>query len=156
MENVHDEKIISSLTEMGKQDNRFDSLYRRVSASFEMSACAMWIFYYLLLSDDGMTQLEMTEAMMFPKQTVNSAVQNLVKDNLVTLEAVQGTRNSKKVLLSKKGRDYAEKTVKRLLQAEIRATQKFGEEKTQAYISLREEYMTLLKAEFESDFLKEE
>ena len=109
MENVHDEKIISSLTEMGKQDNRFDSLYRRVSASFEMSACAMWIFYYLLLSDDGMTQLEMTEAMRFPKQTVNSAVQNLVKDNLVTLEAVQGTRNSKKVLLTKRGRDFAER-----------------------------------------------
>ncbi|MBR0031563.1 MAG: hypothetical protein IJP61_04690 [Treponema sp.] len=156
MENAHDEKIISSLTEMGKQDNRFDSLYRRVSASFEISACAMWIFYYLLAFDEGMTQVELSEVMMFPKQTINSAVSQLAKSGMVTLEAVPGTRNSKKVLLTKQGKKLAEKTASRLLSSEIKAAQKFGEEKMMQFITLREEYLTLLKAEFESDFLKDE
>lgn len=145
-----------ALMRMGRQDSLYDDLYRRVAASFGMSVCEMWIFYFMLAAKGGVTQQDVASMMMFPKQTVNSAVAHLVKDGMVLLKALPNARNSKKIAFTRKGRNMACKTVNHLLQSEIRATQKLGGEKTIRYISLRDEYYQFLKSEFESDFLKDE
>ena len=51
------------------------------------------------------------------------------------------------------GRDHADQTVNRLLQAEIRARRRLGEEKMNALTDLRADYLEQLQAEFECDFL---
>ena len=141
---------------MGREDSRYDALYRRVYAAFGLSPCATWIFYFLLASEDGLTQHELAESMAFPKQTVNSAVARLAKDGMVELASIDGTRKAKNVRLTAAGRGYASQTVNSLLQAEISATKKLGAAKMNALSDLRAEYLELLKAEFENDFLKGE
>lgn len=39
----------------------------------------------------------------FPRQTVNSAIMNLVKIGYIKLEQIQGARNSKAVILTEQG-----------------------------------------------------
>lgn len=156
METTTLDTIKSALVQMGKQDNLFDALYRRIAAVFGISSCELWVFYYLSMNEDGMTQQQMIEVMMFPKQTINSAVSALAKNGMVALESGAENRKNKIVRLTKKGCDFAQNSVARLLNAEIRATEKFGEEKTCAYNALRAEYFSLLKTEFEGDFLKSE
>ena len=141
---------------MGREDSRYDALYRHVYAAFDLAPCATWVYYFLLAAKAGLAQHELAELMMFPKQTVNSAVAQLAKDGMVELAAIDGTRKVKKVRLTAAGRDHAKRTVGRLLEAEICATKKLGVEKMNALSDLRAEYLNLLKDEFEKDFLKGE
>ena len=150
------DRIVEGLKRMGREDSRYDALYRRVYAAFGLAPCATWVLYFLLASEDGLTQHEIADMMMFPKQTVNSAVARLANDGMVEFFAAEGLRKEKRVRLTAAGRDYADRTVNRLLQAEIRATKKLGVEKMDALSDLRAEYLDLLKAEFEKDFLKGE
>lgn len=146
-------RIVAGLKRMGREDSRYDALYRRVYAAFDLAPCATWVLYFLLASEDGLTQHEIAGMMMFPKQTVNSAVARLANDGMVEFSAMDGSRKEKRIRLTAAGRDYADQTVNRLLLAEIRATRKLGEEKMNALSDLRAEYLDLLKAEFENDFL---
>ena len=148
------DKIKSNLATMGAIDSQSDALYRRVSAAFGLSMCETWIYYFLTLYGSA-TQRQLSERMAFPPQTVNSSIKKLTNAGMVELDEAQTDRKSKKLRLSKTGREFVDVTVSRLLAAEIRATAQFGEEKTKAYVALREEYLGLLKAEFESDFLSE-
>ena len=140
---------------MGKQDKLYDALYRRIYSHFGLSSCEMWIFYYLLLNENEMTQKDMSEQMAFPKQTINSAVSNLVKKGLLILNESQVNRKNKILHLTKEGKNIANQTARKLLEAECKATEKLGEEKTALYNQVRETYYELLKEEFENDFLKE-
>jgi len=146
-------RIIAGLKRMGREDSRYDALYRRVYTAFGLAPCATWVLYFLLASENGLTQHEIAGMMMFPKQTVNSAVARLANVGMVEFTAMDESRKKKCIRLTAAGRDHADQTVNRLLQAEIRATRKLGEEKMNALSDLRAEYLELLKAEFERDFL---
>ena len=49
------DRIVEGLKRMGREDSRYDALYRRVYAAFGLAPCATWIFYFLLASEDGLT-----------------------------------------------------------------------------------------------------
>ena len=67
------------LMNIAGQEKQFDALYRTAGAVFALPDCAMWVLYFLFLSPDALSQQDLIEKMMFPKQTVNSAVAGLVK-----------------------------------------------------------------------------
>ena len=89
----------------------FSSLYRGVSTSCGLSDCQFWALYYLISTEDPITQQDLVNLMLFPKQTINSAVAGLVQNGYVILEMIPGTRNRKKLILTHKGRELAGKTV---------------------------------------------
>ena len=138
---------------LGKQDSLYDSLYRRVAMRFGISSCEVLILYFLLLEEENATQSKICSQIMYPKQTVNSAVAKLVKNGMVVLTEVEGTGKSKRLTLTPKGEEFANQTVNRLFQAEIRASKQMGIEKLKLLCDLRNEYYELLKKEFEADFL---
>ena len=70
----------------------------------------MWILYFLASSDEDISQQELIEMMMFPKQTINSSVKTLSEKGLLTLEMIPGTRNKKRILLTEGGRKKAGET----------------------------------------------
>ena len=99
----------------------------------------MWILYYVSIAEEDISQQELQELMMFPKQTINSAVSGLVKKGYVSLEMIPGTRNRKRILLTKEGEAFTENTVGKLVKAEINAMSEMGDEKMQQYIELHDE-----------------
>ena len=128
----------------------FSSLYRGVSTSCGLSDCQFWALYYLISTEDPITQQDLVNLMLFPKQTINSAVAGLVQNGYVILEMIPGTRNRKKLILTHKGRELTGKTVFRLRQAENQAVRGMTYGKMETYLSLQDELLSLLRKEFET------
>ena len=141
------------LMNIGRQEKQFDALYRNAGALFGLPDCAMWVLYFLSSSEQELSQQDLIEKMMFPKQTINSAVTGLSKKGIVELTMIPGTRNRKKITLTEEGKKLAESTVDRLFQAECRAVEQMGTERMTAYMELYQDFFTCLRQEFQKDGL---
>lgn len=139
------------LTETSTQEKRFAALYRQAASAFDMSECSMWILYFLISTSGPLTQQGLIERMMFPKQTINSAVVGLAKKGWIELQMIPGTRNRKNILLTADGIKAMRNTVERMRLAEERAAEKLGAEKMTQYIALHVEFLNALQTEFERE-----
>jgi len=137
------------LSEMNAQEKRFGALYRQAALHFGLSECAMWVLYFLISSDEPLTQHQLTEKIMFPKQTINSAVMSLAQKGYVVLCTVPEKRSAKQVVLSPEGEQLAQNTVKKMLTAEERAVKTLGQEKIEQFIALHDEFMEQICTELE-------
>lgn len=137
------------LLNIGRQEKQFDALYRNAGALFGLPDCAMWVLYYLSSSDQELSQQDLIEKMMFPKQTINSAVAGLSKKGLVKLTMISGSRNRKKITLTEAGKVLTENTVDRMFQAECRAVEQMGTERMTTYMELYRDFFTCLQQEFQ-------
>ena len=144
------------LSQIAAQEKKYAALYRAVGGKFGLPDCTMWALYYLVSSDEPLTQQDLIEKMMFPKQTINSAIMNLVKSGHVELQIVPGTRNRKTILLTDTGRKLAEDTVKRMYEAELRAVGNMGEQKMECFRILYSEFFATLQSEFAKEGLVDE
>lgn len=113
----------------------------------------MWVFYFLVSSNEPITQQYLIEKMMFPKQTINSAVMKLSKEGLVQLQIIPGTRNRKTILLTDTGTKLAKATVERMLHAELRAVEAIGDEHMEQFISLYNSFYSHLQQAFQDEGL---
>ena len=141
------------LSQIAAQEKQYSALYRAVGSQFGLSDCTMWALYYLVSSEEPLTQQDLIEKMMFPKQTINSAIMNLVKSGDVELQIIPGTRNRKTILLTDMGRKLAEDTIKRMFEAELRAVENMGKQKMEQFSKLYSEFFASLQREFEKEGL---
>ena len=81
--------------------------------------------------------------MMFPKQTINSAIARLAAGGAVALDAMPAGRGRKAVRLTPAGEALCRRTVLALREAECRAVEALGPEKMAAFAGL---YADLLHA----------
>ena len=144
------------LSQIAAQEKKYAALYRAVGSKFGLPDCTMWALYYLVSSDEPLTQQDLIEKMMFPKQTINSAIMNLVKSGDVELQIVPGTRNRKTILLTDTGRKLAEDTVKRMYEAELRAVENMGEKKMEQFRKLYSDFFDSLKTAFRKEGIIDE
>lgn len=155
MEENNHEDLKAIFTQMGMQESLFEALYSRVASAFGLTTCEMWIYYFLLIEENGITQRDICSQMSFKKQTVNSAVSKLVKNGMLTLSTADGNSKNKILMLTPEGREFAQCTINQLLEAELKAAKKFGSKKLSSLCKLRDEYYGTLLREFEKDFLKD-
>ena len=141
------------LSQIVAQKKQFDALYREAGIRFGMSDCTMWVLYFLISSDELITQQDLIEKMLFPKQTINSAVVKLEKEGYVNLHTIPTAGNRKIIMLTQKGRDLTNETVRRLLRAELLAVNNMGSERIYKFIKLYTELFEALKEEFEKEEL---
>ena len=138
----------SCLEQLAIQEKRFNALYKEAAALFNIPDCSMWILYYLIISDKDITQQDLIKKMLFPKQTINSAVNSLAKKELLNLVVIPNTKNKKKLLLTDSGLKLAQSTVLKLRNAECRAVENMGKEKMLKFIGLYGEFYSELQKEF--------
>ena len=136
------------LANIAGQEKEYDALYRNAGAVFGFSDCAMWVLYYLKITEEEISQQDLIEKMMFPKQTINSAVSVLVGKGIVELSMIPGTRNKKKVMLTAVGTEIANDTVGRMYQAECRAVEEMGAERMEQFMELYRDFYEHLHTEF--------
>lgn len=140
-------ETLELLNEIATNESRFNSLYKNASAAFHLPDGRMWILYFLLFSDDEVTQLGIADRMLLPRQTVNSAAKSLCEDGLIELTKKPGSK-LKKITLTEEGRRYAEGTVQKMLDAECRAVERMGKEKIRDYIRLYSEFYDHMSCAF--------
>ena len=94
-----------------------------------------------------MTQNDLCSDFFFPVQTIHSAINNLHKDGLLELQVIPGTRNRKAILLTEKGKSFAENTINKADEIEKNAFLRFSEEERESYLSLFRRHIEYLKSE---------
>lgn len=127
-----------------------DAIYHRVAVRFGLTDTTLWLLYELYLSEDGLTQQELGCRCAFPKQTVHSSIQNLVKGGYAALEPLPTSRNAKLVRLTPKGDTRAQRSAAALREAELRAYERMSEKELHTLRTLLSKLNGLLLTETET------
>lgn len=135
----------ASLTILAGQEKQFNALYRAMTDSMGLPDCAMWVLYFLVAETRELSQHDLVQLMMFPKQTIHSAVAVLRKQGLIELEASSGTRGRKRIHLTEAGKELTRRTVCRIREAELQTIRDFGLEKMKVLLSLQREFIAQLQ-----------
>ena len=140
------EKYISSdkIWEINKIFKSADDIYRKLSRSFGIPECSLWIIYFLRLGGRGITQKELCDVMYQSKQSINSALKKLEAEGYVTLSFKENSHKSKEIHLTEKGEKIAENTADKIIAAETAAYLEFTTEEMDAMISLEKRYFSAI------------
>lgn len=130
-----------------QQRKEQDAIYHNVAVKYGLSDTAMWVLYNIYLANDVITQQELCRQCFFAKQTVNTAITSLTKNGYVELENIPGTRNHKKILLTAKGTQLTEVTIKPLVEAENNAYNVLNSEELKAYLDMTTRLTVSLREE---------
>ena len=128
---------------LGETDNTYHELALKVG----LSDSAMLVLY--TLSDMG-GECSLQTICSFSglaKQTINSALRKLEKEDVVILKQQNGKNKNAK--LTDKGVKLAENTVAKIMKIENEIMESWTKEEVQQYLSLTERYLNMLKEKME-------
>lgn len=95
---------------------QYRKLYRQIDDVFDkiisLSNLPYYEFWSLYLINEGKTtQVEIMEALYSNKQTINSAIKNLVNKGLIELKGSEKDKRKKTCFLTEKGKEFYSKNV---------------------------------------------
>ena len=135
---------------ISKEMRRFNYLLGEIDATYHemflklgLSDSAMKVMYAICDAGEECLLQEICFYTGLSKQTVNSAIRKLEEEGILYLELVNA--KSKKVFLTEKGKELAEKTAYRILQAENEIFAAWEKKDVEAYLELTEKYLLCLK-----------
>lgn len=132
--------MINSVKEQNIALNRIWKLQEEVYQSYAsysgLSQVSFWILYSLCETDRVYTQHSIAELWCFPRQSVNSAIANLIKKEIVCLEQLSGARNSKAIRLTNKGLNLCQCIIMPLIQAELKTLLKLTEYERNLFVQI--------------------
>ncbi|MCM1133473.1 MAG: MarR family transcriptional regulator [Ruminococcus flavefaciens] len=137
----------NKLEKLNSAVSLIDGIYHEVACKLGISDSVMTVLYTLVCSGNTCMLHDIYTFYGVPKQTVNSAVRKMEKDGLVYLEKHDG--KSKKISLTQKGRNLADRTVVKLINAENRILDSWKDSDVDLYIALSKRYADDLKAQCE-------
>lgn len=126
-------------------DKELDDLYHSYATQCNVSDAALWILYALYDSEDGVTQTDICNCWFFTRQTINTALKSLQQQDNIELASITGNRKSKHIIFTANGRDFAERIIVPLKQAENQVFTAFSKEETKQYIALSQKRCSLLR-----------
>ena len=124
-----------------------DYTYHELALKVGLSDSAMLVLY--TLSDMG-GECSLQTICSFSglaKQTINSALRKLEKEDVVILKQQNGKNKNAK--LTDKGVKLAENTVAKIMKIENEIMESWTKEEVQQYLSLTERYLNMLKEKME-------
>ncbi len=130
--------IMEHLHRINYLSAEINSLYHQAALKLGLADSAMYILYMLYDNEGSCMLADMSKASGISKQTVNSAIRRLENEDIVYLQQQRG--KTKKVCLTSKGREYAEKTVAKIFAAEARAYSDWTDEEISLHLKLLEKY----------------
>lgn len=125
--------------------SQIDEVYHEIALRQGYSDSAMNVLYTLADNDGACLLSALVRQSGNNKQTVNSALRKLERDEIVYLEAAGG--RAKRVCVTQKGAALLHETVERILAMENRIYASWTEEEWERYIGLTERYLQQLRQE---------
>lgn len=117
-------------------EKKIDELHHRIAAQIGIPDSVMWTLYCLFEEDVVHTQNSVALKMGVPKQTINSAVNWLLKKGYIHMEQLPVARNNKQILLTKQGKAFCEKYIAPVVKAEEKAFDRLSRDEQETYLSL--------------------
>lgn len=118
--------------------NEINALYHEAALKMKMSDSEMLILYTIYNEGNGCLLSYIYKSSGISKQTINSAVRKLEKEEIVYLKNLDG--RSKKIFLTEKGQVEMETKVLRILEMENEIFRSWTEEEQEMYVELTQRF----------------
>lgn len=128
--------------------NELDLLYHQAARKLGVSDSVLCILYMIHEKGDGCLLRDICSESSISKQTINSALRNLEKEEILYLEQDNG--KNKRIRLTEKGKRYTAHTAVRLFEAEASALADWSEEDLSAYLYLMKKYNDCFRLQVEN------
>lgn len=142
-------QIISFNNLYKNYDALFQSFEKQVGLPRAISGVLFTLEEYRIAGRRVCTQKDITDLMLYSKQSINSAIRQLVLDGYVTLESIRGNKKSKNICLTEKGERLIQEKISKIATAEYRAFSRLSEEERKELLYLFSKVSGFLKEEFE-------
>lgn len=123
--------------------SEIEAVYHESSIRLGISDSVLRILYTICDQGEKCPLANITRKTGLSKQTVNSAVHKLEKDNIVFLEAADG--KSKNVCLTEKGISFSQSSVVKIMNIENEIFDSWESSDVEKYLELTEKYLHALK-----------
>lgn len=120
-----------------------EAAYHEAALKFGLADSTQLILYTICYLGEDCPLSDIVRMTGISKQTINSALRNMERQGLVKL--VSATPKTKNVTLTSKGKELAQRTVVRLIQAEDDIFSQWSDEDIQKYLELNEKFLKGLK-----------
>lgn len=120
-----------------------EAAYHEAALKFGLANSTQFILYTICYLGDNCPLNDVVRMTGISKQTINSAIRNMEKQGLVCLTAA--TPKTKNIVFTEKGKELAENTVIRLMEAEDAVFAAWPEDDVQKYLELNERFLHGLK-----------
>lgn len=122
-----------------------DIVYHNYAKDHGLSDMAYWILYSMAESDEYFTQRDFCHDWFFAPQTVNSALKDLEKKDIIFLEAVVGNKKNKLIKPTENGKKFIERVILPIIQAECECFDVLPKDECDTMLSVTREYISVLK-----------
>ncbi len=138
------EKLIPAIAEFNKVTREIDNAYHLASVKMGISDSERDILYFL--SQQPLSQMDISNMTGLSKQTINSSVRKMINEGY--LEPLKGTKNEK-LSLTDKGIERVEHTVNKLIKIENKIFSNWTQDEQTKYINLNNQYLKMFRDELE-------
>lgn len=125
-----------------------NALYHEAAVKTGVSDSIQNILYVICENGTSCLQSEISKLTGISRQTINSAIRKLEKENIVYLK--QGKGRNTIVCLTQRGEKYASEKIKPLFEIENKIWQEWTPEEQREYLRLTEKYRDALKKHLEN------
>lgn len=120
-----------------------DAAYHKASQKLGITDSAMMILYFVCDNNGKCLLSDICRLSGVSKQTINSSLRKLEADGFVTLDSSGGKK--KMVVLTEKGKEYAEEKVIPIMEIENEIFSEWTKEEIEIYLSLTQRYLNAFK-----------
>ena len=142
-----EKRICSKIHRINYLNAELNALYHHASLKLGLTDSAAMVLYTIYDNGENCLLSDIYKQSGVSKQTVNSAIRKLEKERIIYLEQHSG--RTKKVVLTDTGKEYVQKTVARLFDAEAAAFASWTEEEINAHIGFMEKYIDSFRERIE-------
>lgn len=134
--------------------NEINGLFHEAALKMKMSDSEMLILYTICNEGNGCLLSEVYKTSGISKQTINSAVRKLEKEEIVYLKNVDG--RSKKIFLTEKGQCEMQGKVLRIIELENTIFGSWTEEEQELYVELTQRFESSFREKLKKLWVEEE
>lgn len=134
-----EDRVCDELREFNKIYKEFDDLWHETALHIGVSDSAFDILYSVYCLGDGCLQRDICALSFGRKQTINSAIQKLVKEGLLLMK--QGKGREMHIFLTEAGKDFVKQKVEPLVAIENSVWEEMPPEERQELIRLTKQYV---------------
>lgn len=124
-----------------------DCIYAKLAKVCGLSEGEYWTL--IMIKEGCSTQSEIRDQLPMNKQTIHSAIKQLIKKGLIRLEIKEGNQREKQILVTEEGQDFIKRYIDSMLQLEKNAWNAMDKEEQRYLIRVSQRYNTLLESELE-------
>lgn len=122
--------------------SKIDTIYHEAAWRCGLSDSAMRVLYAICLCGEECRLSEIVSLAGIRKQTINSALRRLEGDGILELRLEKEKGRTKKAVLTEKGRELVEHTIRKIIRIENEVFCSWSSEEQERYAALTQKYLS--------------